>query len=80
MCCCPDSQAERNQKRIKSSAYASEKKNKLFQVEPLLWKSMADRSQKCVLLMLPYTASAAIAMHGVLSRFMRIHVRFSDGN
>jgi hypothetical protein len=58
----------------------SEEKNKLFQLEQLLWKSMADRFQKCVLLMLPYTVSTAIAVHGILGKFMRISVRFSDGS
>lgn len=76
----PILQAQRNQKRIWSSAYVSEEKNKLFQLEQLLWKSMADRFQKCVLLMLPYTASAATVAHAFLGRFMCIHVRFSDGS
>jgi hypothetical protein len=73
-------QAQQNWKRKRALAYVSEEKNKLFQLEPLLWKSMADRFQKCVLLMLPYTASAAIAVHGILGKFMHIHVRFSDGS
>jgi hypothetical protein len=38
---------------------------------------MANRFQKCVLLMLPYTVSAAIAVHGVFGGFMLIPVRLN---
>jgi hypothetical protein len=66
-------------KMVKSSACVIEE-NKLFQLELLLWKSMVDHFEKCVLLMLLYTASAVMAVHGVLGRFMRIYARCSDGS
>jgi hypothetical protein len=65
-----------------------ERKNKLFQSEPLLLRSMANRFQKCVSLMLLYTVSAAkrfgvVKPHSEKWWFdclMRVPVRLSDGS